>query len=189
MLRTLLPRIVGERSFQVYAFQCKEDLLARLLARLRGYAAWLPENYRVVVILDRDDDDCFALKRSIEEIAAEAGLLSRTRAAGNTYQIVNRLAIEELEAWFFGDWEAVCQAYPKLNPHVCSRRGFRDPDQIAGGTWEALQRLLQRSGYYRTGMPKIETARTIAEHMEPERNMSTSFRCLKGALDEIIAAI
>lgn len=42
----------------------------------------------------------------------ELGL--RTGAGGAPWQLVNRIAIEELEAWYFGDWEAVRTAYPRI---------------------------------------------------------------------------
>ena len=34
------------------------------------------------------------------------------------WQVVNRIAIEELQAWHFGDWEAARQAnpYPRAQP-------------------------------------------------------------------------
>jgi len=190
MERTLievLPRILGDKSFRVYPFQSKQDMLGKLSARLRAYAAWLPDNYRVVVVIDRDGDDCHNLKRILEDTAIQAGLRTRTNSAGCDYQVVNRIAIEELEAWFFGDWEAVCEAYPKMNPHVRSRQGFRDSDQISGGTWEALERLLRRAGYYKTGMPKVETAQNIAKRLDPTRNQSRSFQCFRQALEDMIA--
>lgn len=183
----LVPRIIGDKSFRVYPFQSKQDLLGKLAARLRAYAAWLPENYRIVVIIDRDNDDCHDLKHRLEQTAIDAGLRTRTSNKGVTYQLVNRIAIEELEAWFFGDWKAVCEAYPRMNRHLRSRHGFRDSDAIVGGTWEALERLLQRAGYYKTGMPKIETAQNIAKQLEPNRNQSHSFQCFKRALDEMVA--
>jgi hypothetical protein len=186
-LRELVPRIVGATSFQIYPFQSKQDLLRKLPDRLRGYSSWLPGNYRVVVIVDRDNDDCLKLKASLEQSATRAGLVTRSRSGGPMYQVVNRIVIEELESWFFGDWDAVCQAYPRMNPHVRSRQGFRNSDQIAGGTWEALQRLLHRAGYYKTGMPKIETAQNIARYMNPDRNQSPSFQCFRTALTEMIS--
>lgn len=181
-LRVVVPKIIGGLSFEVYPYQCKQDLLKQLPARLRGYAAWMPPDWRIIVIVDRDDDSCTNLKRRLEEMAARAGLRTRTQHPRSRPQVVNRLAIEELEAWFFGDWEAVCTAYPRVDPNTPTKQAFRDPDAIAGGTWQALERTLQRSGYFKTGLRKIEAARTIARHMEPERNRSTSFRAFLGAL-------
>lgn len=107
-LRALLPRLLPkDRTFEVHPFQGKDDLLGKLEARLRGYAAWLPEDWRIVVVVDRDDDDCRDLKQRLEVIAQRAGLRSRSRAGGLPWQLVNRIAVEEMEAWYFADWEAV----------------------------------------------------------------------------------
>ena len=61
-LHLLLPRLLGELSFEVHPHQGKHDLLARLPGKLRGYASWLPETWRIVVVVDRDNDDCHELK-------------------------------------------------------------------------------------------------------------------------------
>lgn len=187
LLRALLPRLFRDLSFEVYPFRSKEDLLSNLLRRLRGYSSWLPEDYRIVVLLDCDDASCRDLKQQLEEMSQAAGLVTRTRAQGNRYQVVNRLAVEEIEAWFFGDWEAVCAAYPGVNPDVPRKSKFRDPDRIKGGTKEALERLLQEAGYFTTGLRRIELARTVAEHMDPQRNRSQSFRNFWRALAELAA--
>ena len=73
-----------------------------------------------------------------------AWLLSRSRAGGRPWQVVNRVAVEELEAWYFGDWEAVRAAYPRVSANTPQRQGLRDPDGIAGGTWEAFERVMQQ---------------------------------------------
>ncbi|HJK97327.1 MAG TPA: DUF4276 family protein, partial [Polyangiaceae bacterium LLY-WYZ-14_1] len=96
-LRIVLPRILGRVSFDVHAFSCKSELLGWLPGRLRGYAAWVPEDWRIVVVVDRDDDDCLALKARLESMAAKARLATRSRPRGGRFSVVNRLAIEELE--------------------------------------------------------------------------------------------
>lgn len=187
-LRLLLPRMLGELPFEIYPHQCKEELLARLPERLRGYASWLPETWRIVIVVDRDDDDCKELKAQLENMAASAGLVTRTKARGNQYALVSRLAIEELEAWYFGDWEAVRAAYPRVPATIPSQAKYRAPDAIKGGTWEAFERVLQRAGYYSSGLRKIEAARAVAANMVPSRNTSPSFRALHGALQEFSRA-
>jgi len=184
-LRLLLPRVLGNSTFEVYAYQCKGDLLARLPERLRGYAAWLPANYRIVVVVDRDGNDCQVLKRSLEQIASDAGLRSRSRAGGQAYQVVNRLAIEELEAWYFGDWYAVQTVYPRVPESIPNQAKYRDPDAISGGTWEGFERVLKRAGYFQTGLRKIEVARAVAEHWQPQANRSKSFCVLRDVLMEM----
>ena len=76
----------------------------------------------------------------------------------------------------------------KWTPNIPAKQGYRDPDAIAGGTWEALERVLQRAGYFRSGLRKIEAARAIAEHMDPARNRSASFRSFHRTIDQIVAS-
>ncbi len=184
-LRLLLPKVLGNTSFEVYPYECKQDLLRRLQERLRGYSRWLPADWRIMVVVDQDNDSCRNLKNCLEDKAARALLTTRSAAAGASYQVVNRLAIEELEAWYFGDWDAVRAAYPKAPPTIPSRAKYREPDAVRGGTWEALERVLQRTGYFRGGLRKIEAARTVAPHMRPERNRSKSFQVFHAALREM----
>lgn len=184
-LRALLPRLLPQdRTFEIHPFQGKTDLLGKLESRLRGYAAWLPADCRIVVVVDRDDDDCHVLKRQLESIARRAGLRTRARVGNPPWQLVNRIAIEELEAWYFGDWAAVCSAYPRASVSVPRRQGFRDPDAIAGGTWEAFERVMQARGYFKGGLLKIEAARAIGAHIDPAKSTSKSFRTFSAAIVE-----
>lgn len=64
-LAALLPRVLPEgRTPRIHVFQGKHDLLRKLEDRLRGYARWLPPESCVVVMVDRDDEDCRARKNS-----------------------------------------------------------------------------------------------------------------------------
>ena len=186
-LNTLVPRIVGEvPSFNVRVFQGKQDLLKELPNRLRGYRQWLPHDWRIVVLIDEDREDCHVLKERLEGIARDAGFVTRTSASpGQRFYVVNRIVIEELEAWFLGDVDAVLGAFPRVPRTFHRRRGLREPDAIAGGTCEALERLLKRAGYYAGGMPKIEAARRISACMDPQRNRSRSFCLFRETLREL----
>jgi hypothetical protein len=187
-LRALLPRLLPQdRTFEIHPFQGKSDLLGKLAARLGAYAKWLPPDWRLVVVVDSDDDDCRALKRQLEQIATRAGFTTRTALRGPQWQLVNRVAIEELEAWYFGDWAAVCAAYPRAAPNVPGRRQFRDSDAIAGGTWEAFERVMQMRGYFKGGLAKIEAARAIGVYVDPTRCRSASFAAFCGAITEAMA--
>jgi hypothetical protein len=183
-LPAMLPNGV---TFSLHVYQGKYDLLRKLPARLQGYQSWLPENYRIVVLVDRDADDALQLKQTLEAVSAAAGLITKTAAANDNWQSVNRIAIEELEAWYFGDWEAVKQAYPKVKSTVPQKAGFRDPDSIAGGTWEAFERTLQGSGYFKEGLRKVEAALAVAAHFNAARCTSVSLRHFKNALDSATA--
>ena len=187
-LQGLLPRILPEGcEFEFRVFQGKQDLLRKLERRLLGYRHWLPADRRLVVVVDRDDGDCHALKERLERAAADADLLTRSRARGGPWQVVNRIAIEELEAWYFGDWEAVRQAYPKVPSNTPNQARYRDPDAIQGGTWEAFERLLKKRGHFRDGLRKIEAARAIAPNIDPARNRSRSFAAFRDVLAEATA--
>ena len=78
-LRGLLPRLLPEGcTFEIRVFQGKRDLVRRLESRLRGYRNWLPDEYRLVVMVDCDRDDCRTLKARLEDAAAGSGLRTRT---------------------------------------------------------------------------------------------------------------
>ncbi len=182
-LEELLPKIIGEASFDIRVFQCKDELLKRLPERLAGYSRWLPDTSMILVLVDRDDDDCHSLKSRLESVAASAGLISKTAApAGERFHVVNRILIEELEAWFFGDWSAVAAAYPRVSTTVPQKTPYRNSDAIQGGTWEALERVLQDAGYFSSGLRKIECARSVAKHMKPAENRSQSFQVFREAI-------
>jgi hypothetical protein len=182
-LQGFLPRVLPvDQTFEVRSFQGKSDMLAKLPARLRAYSAWLPEDWKIIVVVDRDDDDCRSLKRDMEKMAAGSRLKTRTQARGGGWQVANRIAIEELEAWYFGDWPAVCAAYPRVPKSVARTAPFRDPDAIRGGTWEAFERVLQRHGYFKPGLPKIEVARTLGALLDPARARSRSLQVFLSAV-------
>ncbi|MDR3090002.1 MAG: DUF4276 family protein [Desulfobulbaceae bacterium] len=156
-------------------------------ARLKGYASCLKDSWRILVLVDRDDNNCVELKAKLEEMAAKAGLLTKSAASQEQhFQVINRIAIEELEAWFFGDWASVQAAYPRVSAAISKKAGFRDPDAIGGGTWEALERVLKRAGYFSGGLRKIELARSVAAHMQPNRNSSRSFQVFASAITAIL---
>lgn len=182
-LRLLVPKVISGISFEIYPSQNKSELISSLPARLRAYPKWIPETCLILVILDRDNDDCVDLKSSLDDFARAAGLGVGLGASGGTARVVNRIAIEELEAWFFGDWPAVMHAYPGVDKNLPAKSGFRDPDLIPNA-WESLERVLQRAGYFRTGLRKIELAQTITPHMSVANNRSRSFQAFVKTLQD-----
>jgi hypothetical protein len=61
----------------------------------------LPADSKIIVLVDRDDEDCLNLKQRIEEMARSSGLVTRSKSTVNDWQVAVRIAIEELEAWYF----------------------------------------------------------------------------------------
>ncbi len=183
-LENLLPKMLPLGvTFKLHNLQSKPTLLVELPKRLKGYKPWLPDDWRILVLMDEDRQDCNELKAELEEAATNAGFITKSMAFSQKgYQVLNRIAIEELEAWFFGDVEALVSAYPRIPISLGRKEKYRDPDAIKGGTWEALERVLQQYGYYSAGLPKIEVARTISQYMDPERNCSKSFNVFKSGL-------
>lgn len=183
-LNNLLPKILkNDISYSIHPFNGKPDLLSQLPNRLKGYRKWLPKDWRIVVLVDQDQEDCRTLKSELENAAKQVGFVTKSGANDpNRFEVLNRLAIEELEAWFFGDPEAIAQAYPGVPMTIGHKARYRDPDAIVGGTWEALERILQKAGYYPSGMPKVETARNISRYMTPARNRSKSFQVFRDVL-------
>ena len=187
-LAAWLPRFLPENcTFGIYPYSGKSALLRKIGVRLRGYATWVPADYRIVVVVDRDNDECKKLKSQLEEICESAGLRSRRAAGGPDWQVVTRIAIEELEAWYFGDWPAVCAAYPRVSASIPGQAAYRDPDAIRGGTWEAFERVLRRHGCFKQGLAKVQAATAIGRHFDPTTNGSHSFTVFRDAIAEGIA--
>lgn len=185
-LRTLLPSIVPGVPFEIREFRGKTTLLKQLPHRLAGCATRMRrEQLRVAVLLDRDDDDCHELKKRLDDHAGHAGLVT-AGASPSSFQVLNRIVVKELEAWFFGDVRALCTAYPRLPSSLGNKARYRDPDAIADGTCEALERELVRRGYYKAGLLKYECASSVAEHMDVERNRSRSFQVFREGLRRLV---
>ncbi len=177
----LVPRILHEYDFDydIFTFQGKHDLLKKLPNRLRAYTHRPGEDWRVIVLIDRDSEDCLVLKGQLEQMARAANLTTRTVSPGG-FRVINRIAVEELESWFFGDVEALVAAYPRVDPNLAKQAAFRNPDAIKGGTAERLESILAHD--HPGGLEKIRAAQDISRHMQPAHNRSASFQTFRRAL-------
>ncbi len=176
-LRYILPKILSPDVICIFhVFEGKDDMLEELPKHLKGHQ-WIPDDWRIIVLIDEDRRDCHELKAYLEKAADEAGFVTKSSATPNEdFQIVNRIAVEEIEAWFFGDVEALHAAYPRIPENLQSKAKYRNPDAIRGGTYEALKQLLMQKNYYKGRISKPTVAQNIAQHMEPSRNRSKSFQ-------------
>ena len=89
-LRAVLPKLLGTTQYTIHPFQNKDQLLKQLPSRLQGYAQWIPDDYRIVVLVDRDNDDCEQLKTRLNRwrstlvwlpVASKLGIGSRSLIA------------------------------------------------------------------------------------------------------------
>ncbi|MDP3711848.1 MAG: DUF4276 family protein [Mycobacteriales bacterium] len=145
-LEGVLPRVLPPQTrFKVRSFEGKHDLLQSLPSRLAGYAARRRdgEDVRVLLLVDRDNDDCQDLKRRLVSHAMTAGLTSGAAEPGAV--LVARIAVAELEAWYFGDWAAARRAFTKLP--AATPAAWRNPEHASGKPSHYFQSALRRAGY------------------------------------------
>ncbi len=200
LLQVLLPQFLGPQgephTWRLHAYKgigripqglvttadpAKRILLAQLPKLLRGYGK-TPGIDAVVVVLDTDKRNCVAF-------------LAELRAAKNACNPVPntlfRLAIEEMEAWYFGDQDALLVAYPRAKREVL---GKYVQDSICD-TWELLadavhsggSAAIKKAGWPLPGQMKHEWAEKIGPLMDPERNISPSFAKLRDGLRRLVA--
>ncbi|MEU0524405.1 DUF4276 family protein [Streptomyces niveus] len=186
-LKPLVGRIFqgGAVRVRVRRFQGKPDLLKKLPERLKGYAAARRrgEDIRVVVLVDQDNDDCAVLKSNLDSIAEQAGLITRAKRAGTgSFQVLNRIAIRELESWYFGDWAAVRAAFPKVTQDV-PRNYKNNPDSAPGKCSDAFEKVLRAHGIRMASKP--EWGRRIGPQLSLSDNRSPSFNAFVSGLREI----
>ena len=118
-------------------------------------------------------------------MAIDAGLIIKSSVTNNLFQVINRIAIEEIESWFFGDSDAMRQTYPKLSSTFQNKSIYRNPDNI-NNTWESMERILQAKGYFKTGLRKTEAAFEISKNMQPLKNRSKSFQIFWQGITECL---
>ncbi len=200
LLETLLPRVIGERgtphTWRLHPYKgigrlpaglsatadpAKRALLDQLPRLLAGYGK-TPGIDAVLVLLDSDRRDCKAFLRELKT------LLSRCHPTPNA---LFRLAIEEMEAWYLGDRQALLAAYPRAKKDVLSRY---QQDSVCG-TWELLADAvhpggsiaIQSTGWPLPGQVKHRWAEQIGPRMNIEDNKSPSFCKFRDGLRRLAA--
>ncbi len=154
-------------------------LLHNLPSKLRAYGSTMKEDEVVVVLVDLDDkEDCIGFKEQLRKT------LDICPQRPNT---LFRIAIEELEAWFLGDRQAILAAYPNAKADVLN--AYVQDSQC--GTWEklanAIEPGLQKPGprSIRILAQKQKWAARIARNMDVENNHSPSFRVFRDGIRKL----
>ena len=135
-------------------------LLAQLPATLRAYAV-KGNKVCVVVLVDQDDDDCAQLLGDLQTMLA--ALKKRPP------NVIFRIAMEEIEAWFLADRAAILAAYGKANFSGVPTKDtdmVDDPSDILAGCLGVPLPC--------TGQMKAEWAENIGPHLNLKKPESPS---------------
>ncbi len=195
-LEVLVPKIIGSgATFRIHGYKglgripkdmkdavdpAKRILLTNLPKLLKGHGRTFHGSRMaaaVVVILDLDDKVEKDFLRELQSVVDACHPTPETRFF---------FAIEEGEAWFLGDLNAIRAAYPNAKP--VPLESYVN-DSICG-TWERLAdslvpggaRSLQKKGWKAVGTEKFRWAENIPPKMDPEVNNSPSFCAFRDRL-------
>jgi len=157
LLEQLLPGILPANvTYLCIPHQGKSDLQKSIPRKLQN---WLRPNTRFVILHDQDNHaDCRALKKKLQDLCL----------SGRQMPLI-RIVCRELEAWYFGDLDALQQAFPGFK--ASQYRGkpkLRNPDEI-DNPGEYLKRIVK-------GFSKGKAARTVPRYMDIDSNTSGSFQ-------------
>jgi len=161
----------------------RQMLLNDLPRKLKGYGR-TPGYDAIIVICDLDKRD------KVEFLNELNGILDECNPKPNTLFC---LSVEEFEAWYLGDINAIQAAYPKAN--IRALRNYKN-DEICG-TWELLadaiykggRKALQAKGYPTIGIQKSIWAEEISLHMDVNINLSPSFNFMRNQLNNTLDAL
>lgn len=164
LLEGLLPRLFSGLPFLCVPHEGKRDLEKSIPLKLR---AWREPGVRFCVIRDNDGADCQELKQS---------LVARCELGGRKDTLV-RIACQELEAWYFGEPDALAAAFGRAElSSVAARSRYRDPDVVVQPA-NALAELVPE-------FQKVSGARSLARVLS-RTNGSRSFQVLMAGIDRL----
>ncbi len=157
LLDGILPKILpNDILFQTIAHNGKRDLEKSIPRKLRGWNE--PGDVRFIIVHDQDTKDCIILKKHLLQLCENIGR-----------RVLVRISCQEMEAWYFGDMDAVSRAYDR--PRLVSygqKNKYRIPDRISFPK-EELRKILPE-------YQQISSAKRIAPFMDVEHNTSVSFQ-------------
>jgi hypothetical protein len=205
-LEILVPKIIGSaHTFRVFSYKgighipgnmkeakgARKRILLNNLPRLlkgygktfHGYSKDMKNNYQgvVIVVCDLDDKCLKTFRQELFKILDACNPKPETRFC---------IAIEEGEAWFLGDLNAIRMAYPKAKDSILESY---INDSICG-TWEKLadavysggSSKLSGLGWQAVGKEKSKWAEEIAPAMDVKNNNSPSFCYFRRKLLELL---
>lgn len=160
-----IPRLFPELDFLCIHHEGKNDLERSIPRKLR---AWRDLRDRFIIIRDNDGSNCQTLKSRIMGLCPNH-VQDRVRV---------RIVCQELEAWYFGDLQALSEAYDRHQlSDIGRRRRYRDPDSIIQPSIEIVRLIPE--------FQKVSGARLMAPLISSTRNKSKSFQVLIQGVGEI----
>lgn len=154
-LDEILPKVLPEGTiFQTVAHRGKGDLLKSIPIKLQRWNE--PGDIRFVVVHDQDKRDCRELKQELQTLC-------------DSYRTGTRVCIscQELEAWYWGDLDAVSRAFKKDITPFAQKRRYRIPDAIESPK-EKLKKIIP-------DLQQIFGAKAIGKEIDVDKNSSQSF--------------
>lgn len=160
-------------AYQIKPYNGKEDL-TRNLAKV--VPSWAKRAKCIVILLDRDHQDCITLKYSV---------LSKLK--GCTCPCFVRLACRELESWFLGDMEAIAKCSTRFNQaRYKNKAKFRNVDELPTKPSDELEKLLPDwEERYFGSKPKFAEQMGKVISLEPDLNCSHSFKVFLRTLSSL----
>jgi len=199
MLKILVPKMIDTQmhTFKIHSYKgigtipknlkttqdaAKRSLLNQLPKLLSGYGNAFQydlENNVVILVCDLDNKNKEQFLKELTDVLESCFIQPKTSFC---------IAIEECEAWFLGDLDAVRKAYPKAKEQIL--RNYKN-DSICG-TWEVLadavfsggSAKLKKLGHIDEGTQKSVWAKAIAPFMNVENNKSPSFNFFKSEVEK-----
>lgn len=178
-------RGIGRISDDPNARPNKKDqtLLHNLPSKLRAYGKEGRDDLVVVVLVDLDDrPDCVSFKEE---------LVNLLDYCPQKPKCLFRIAIEELEAWFLGDQQAIRRAYPEAKQSILNT--YVQDSQC--GTWEKLADVIfpgglnallqQNKRSVRILEQKKIWAKKICPLLDEQNNQSPSFQAFRDGVRRI----
>ncbi len=165
LLDGLLPRLLPDINFLCIPHEGKQDLEKSIPRKLR---AWKEPGVRFVIVRDNDGGDCFALKQRLIELCHTSGCQNA----------LVRIACQELEAWYFGEPDAMARAFGNARlQEISNKSRYRDPDSIRQPSREIVRLIPE--------FQKISGARKMAACLSRDGNRSCSFQIMMEGIERI----
>lgn len=173
VLKNILPSILpGDYQYNLNYFlrphQGKSDLQKSIPNKMKRFSHF-HEPVMFIILHDQDSNDCVQLKKELMELCQNHGQCP----------FFIRIVCRELESWNLGDMDAIEAAFPSFKAHKYKNKAkYRNPDLLNAS--DEMSKLLPR-------FQKLDASKKISQHLNLEKNTSTSFNNFMSGLKKFLA--